>query len=164
MQDGSQVTFQIEPGPHPGTAHFPGGTTTAQAGIRAGDGYSTSPVITAGSTPGTFKVTAEVTESPATPRAVFTGTTLPQAATTAEIIGGNYQFGSAGNVFPAPLQVRILDQEGHPIPNPTAGVTVTGSATIYGRTTLNVQGDFSGGRSPLLATRPAAAGQPALPA
>jgi hypothetical protein len=145
VQDGSQVTFQIEPaGPHPGTAHFPGGTTTAQAGIRAGDGYSTSPVITAGSTPGTFQVTAEVTESPATPRAVFTGTTLPQAATTAEITGGNYQFGSAGSVFPAPLQVRILDQAGHPIPNPAAGVTVTGPATIYGHTTLNVQGDPDG--------------------
>ena len=145
VQDDSQVTFQIEPtGPHPGTAYFPGGTFTARAGIRAGDGYSTSPGITAGSTAGTFQVIAEVVESPATPRAVFTGTTLPQAATTAEITGGNYQFGSAGSVFPAPLQVRILDQAGHPIPDPTAGVTVTGPATIYGRTTLNVQGDPDG--------------------
>jgi hypothetical protein len=145
VQDGSQVTFQIEPaGPHPGTAHFPDGTTTARAGIRAGDGYSTSPVITAGSTAGTFQVTAEVAESPATPQAVFTGTTLPQAATTAEIAAGNYQFGSAGSVFPAALQVRVLDQEGHPIPSPTASVTVTGPATIYGRTALNVQGDLDG--------------------
>lgn len=145
VQDGSQVTFQIEPaGAHPGTAHFPGGTTTAQSGIRAADGYSTSPVLTAGSTAGTFQVIAEVAESPATPQAVFTGTTLPQAGTTAEITGGNYQFGSAGSVFPAPLQVRILDQDGHPIPNPTAGVTVTGPAAIYGRTTLNVQGDPDG--------------------
>jgi hypothetical protein len=145
VQDGSQVTFQIEPaGPHPGTAHFPDGTTTARAGIGAGDGYSTSPAITAGSTPGTFQVTAEVAESPATPRAVFTGTTLPQAATTAEITGGNYQFGSAGTMFPAPLQVRILDQAGHPVPDPAAGVTVTGPATIYGRTTLNVQGGPDG--------------------
>jgi hypothetical protein len=145
VQDGSQVTFQIEPaGPNPGTAHFPDGTTTARAGVRAGDGYATSPAITAGSRPGPFQVIAEVTESPATPRAVFTGTSLPQAATTAEITGGNYQFGSAGSVFPAPLQVRILDQAGHPIPDPAAGVTVTGPATIYGRTTLNVQGDSDG--------------------
>jgi hypothetical protein len=144
VQDGSKVTFQIEPtGPHPGTAYFPGGTTAAQTGIGA-DGYSTSPVITAGSTAGTFQVIAEVTESPAMPQAVFTGTTLPQAATTAEITGGNYQFGSAGSVFPAPLKVRILDQAGHAIPNPTAGVTVTGPAAIYGRTTLNVQGDPDG--------------------
>jgi hypothetical protein len=145
VQDGSQITFQIEPaGPHPGTAHFPGGTTTARTGIQAGDGYSTSPVITAGSTPGTFQVTAEAAESPATPQAVFTATTLPQAATTAEITGGNYQFGSAGSMFPAPLQARILDQDGHPIPDPAAGVTVTGPATIYGHTTLNVQGDPAG--------------------
>ena len=102
VQDSSQVTFQIEPGPHPGTAHFPDGTTTARAGIYPGDGHSTSPAITAGSTAGTFQVIAEVTESPYTPRAVFTGTTLEQAATTAEIVGGNYQFGSAGHRVPRP--------------------------------------------------------------
>lgn len=145
VQDSSQVTFQIEQaGPHPGTAHFPDGTTTARAGIYPGDGHSTSPAITAGSTAGTFQVIAEVTESPYTPRAVFTGTTLEQAATTAEIVGGNYQFGSAGTVFPAPLQARILDQAGHPIPSPAAHVTVTGPATIYGHTTLDVQGDLDG--------------------
>ena len=70
--------------------------TTARAGIGARDGYSTSPVITAGSAAGTFQVIAEVAEGPA--RAVFTGTTLPQAAITAEITGGNYQFGSAGRI------------------------------------------------------------------
>jgi hypothetical protein len=75
---------------------------------------------------------------------VFTGTTLAQAATTAEIVGGNYQFGSAGTVFPAPLQARILDQAGHPIPDPAARATVTGPATIYGHTTLDVQGDTDG--------------------
>ena len=145
VQDGEEVTFQIEPsGPNPGEAYFPGGTTTARAGIDAADGHSTSPAITAGSRAGSFQVIAEVIESPYTPRAVFTGTTLPQAATTAEIVGGNYQFGSAGTVFPAPLQARILDQAGHPIPSPAARVTVTGPATIYGETTLDVQGDLDG--------------------
>src|SRR6202044_3862051 len=72
--NGSQVTFEIVPaGPHPGTAHFPGGTNTARAGIRAADGYSTSPPLTAGSTAGTFQVIAEVAESPYAPQTAFTG-------------------------------------------------------------------------------------------
>jgi hypothetical protein len=143
--NGSQVTFEIEPtGPNPGTAVFANGQTTATAGINAGDGHATSPRLTAGRTAGTFQVTAVVLDSPTVPRAVFHGTTLPQAPTTAEIIGGNYQFGSADSFFPAPLQARILDQAGHPIPLATGQATVTGPATIYGQTSLPVQADSDG--------------------
>ena len=31
-----------------------------------------------------------------------------------EVSGGNYQFGSADSLFPAQLQVRVLDQAGNP--------------------------------------------------
>ena len=117
--DGSKVTFQIEPtGPQPGSATFADGQTSATAGINASDGHATSPALVAGSRAGTIKVSAEVPQSPSAPAAVFTATTLPQAPTTLEVAGGNYQFGSAGSLFPSPLQVRVLDQAGHPIPCP----------------------------------------------
>jgi hypothetical protein len=143
--DGSTVTFQIEPtGPQPGSATFADGQTTATAGINASDGHATSPALVAGSRAGTIKITAEVPQSPSAPEAVFTATTLPQAPTTLEVAGGNYQFGSAGSLFPSPLQVRVLDQAGHPIPSPAAHAKVTGPATIYGQTSLDVAGDQDG--------------------
>ena len=143
--DGSKVSFQIEPtGPQPGSATFADGQTSATAGINAADGHATSPALVAGSRAGTMKITAEVPQSPDAAEAVFTATTLPQAPTTLEVAGGNYQFGSAGSLFPSPLQVRVLDQAGHPIPGPAAHAKVTGPATIYGQTSLDVAGDQDG--------------------
>jgi hypothetical protein len=139
--DGSKVTFQVEgSGPHPGTATFANGQTTATAGINASTGNATSPALTGGNTPGTFRVRAYVPQGPIQPEADFTGTTLPQAATTIEVAGGNYQFGSASSPFPAQLKVRVLDQAGNPLYLQNAHVTVTGPAALYGRTSLDVQG------------------------
>ena len=141
VADGSKVTFQVEgSGPQPGTATFADGQTTATAGINASTGYATSPVLTGGNTPGTFRVRAYVPSSRYSPEADFTGTTLPQAATTIEVAGGNYQFGSADSPFPAQLNVRVLDQAGNPLYLQNAHVTVTGPASLYGRTSLDVQG------------------------
>jgi hypothetical protein len=142
--DGSTVTFQIEgSGPSPGTATFANGQTTATVGINAGTGYATSPALTGGNTPGTFRVRAYVPQGPIQPEADFTGTTLPQAATTIEVAGGNYQFGSANSLFPTQLKVRLLDQAGNPLSLQNAHVTVTGPAILYGHTSVDVQGTQS---------------------
>lgn len=143
--DGSKVTFHAEPtGPHPGTATFPGGQTTATVGISAGNGYATSPTLTAGRVPGTFTVTATVWQSPNVPQAAFTGTTLPQASTTIEVLSGNYQFSSESRLFPAQLQARILDQAGNPVRLPSGHISVTGPAALYGRTSVEFQGTAEG--------------------
>jgi hypothetical protein len=89
-------------------------------------------------------VTATVPQSPALPGATFTGTTLPQAASTIEVRAGNHQFGSEGSVFPVRLQARVLDQAGNPIPDPSADVTVSGPATVFGRSSVGVQGGPDG--------------------
>jgi hypothetical protein len=145
VADGSKVEFRIEQaGPNPGLAEFTDGTTTATVGINSSNGYATSPAMVAGSRAGDIKVVALVPQAPAVPDTVFTGTVLPQAPTTLEVAGGNYQFGSSNSAFPAHLQVRVLDQAGNPIAWPTAHVIVTGPATIYGRTSLDVAGDQNG--------------------
>ena len=145
VEGGSKVTFRVEPtGSHPGTAAFPGGQASATAGIVAGDGYATSPTLTAGSTAGTFKVTASVPDSATQPETVFTGTTLPQAATTIEARAGDYQFSSEDNAFPVELKARVLDQAGQPVPNPSATVTVTGPAEVDGRSSTTIQGGPDG--------------------
>ena len=153
VQDDEKVDFTVQPvGPHPGTATFPGGHSWVTMDLGA-DGYATSPTLTGGNTPGTFTVIASVPQSPNAPEAVFTGTTLPQAPTTIEVQGGNYQFVSEDKVFPTPLQVRVLDQAGHPVYDPDANVTVTGPAWLYGRTSLTVAGGPDGVISmPLAAT------------
>ena len=66
-------------------------------------------MLTGGNTPGTFRVRAYVPSSRYSPEADFTGTTLPQAATTIEVAGGNYQFGSTNSPFPTQLKVRVLN-------------------------------------------------------
>ncbi|WP_300607161.1 hypothetical protein [Trebonia sp.] len=75
--DGSRVTFRVGPaGPRPGTAAFPGGQASATAGISAGNGYATSPTLTAGSREGTIAVTVSLPQSPNVPDVVFTATVV----------------------------------------------------------------------------------------
>jgi len=144
IRDDSKVSFHAEPsGPNPGTAAFAGGQTIATAGIGA-DGYATSPTLTAGSRAGTFTVTASVPQSPYLPEATFTGTTLPQVASAIELRAGNHQFASEGSAFPVELQARVLDQAGNPIPDPSADVTVSGPATVFGHSSVGLQGGPDG--------------------
>ncbi len=75
--DGSRVTFRVGPsGPRPGTAAFPGGQASVTAGISAGNGYATSPTLTAGSREGTIAVTASLPQSPSSSDVVFTETVV----------------------------------------------------------------------------------------
>jgi hypothetical protein len=81
--DGSKLSFQTEPtGPQPGSATFADGQTSATGGINAADGHATSPRAGRREQGGNHQDHPRGPQSPRTPEAVFTPTTLPKAPTT----------------------------------------------------------------------------------
>lgn len=143
----TRVRFSVRSG----TASFAGGSTVVDEPIRAPDGISTSPTLIAGSTPGTVQVAAEVLIGNV-PSATFTATITEQVPTTIRVTGGNYQFATPGAAFAVPLTARVLDQAGNPDAWAPVTATVTGPATIWGRTEAEIQTGQDGSVSlPLMA-------------
>ena len=151
MQDGTQVTYTVRPvgGQQSGSAVFANGQIQATAGIRAGDGLSSSPQLIA-QRAGTIQVTAEVLSSRYDPKATFDLVVVAQRPTTIDILNGNYQFVSPNSAFGSPLTVRVLDQVGHAIPGATTNFAVTGPALANGNSRYAPATDPNGQASALL--------------
>jgi hypothetical protein len=63
---------------------------------------------------------------------------LPDAPVAIELAGGNNQIGTVGHTFLDPLEVRVVDQYGNPVPNyPVTYVVTSGDATIVGNQVKN---------------------------
>ncbi len=151
VQDGTQVTYTVRPvgGQQSGSAVFANGQIQATAGIRAGDGLSSSPQLIA-QRAGTIQVTAEVLSSRYDPKATFDLVVVAQRPTTIDILNGNYQFVSPNSAFGSPLTVRVLDQVGHAIPGATTNFAVTGPALANGNSRYAPATDPNGQASALL--------------
>jgi len=105
-------------------ATFVGGGTSAQETTNV-EGQATSPVLEAGTTAGSFSVTATVTGATA---AVFTLADLASAPYAITPGVGSGQQAPLGADFAVPLAVTVTDEHG----NPVAGASVSFSAPTSG--------------------------------
>ncbi len=123
---------------------FAGGLATAVVTTNA-QGIATSPVFTAGTTPGVYSVTASVSGLFTTARFNLTNTvgTPASLVTTA----GTPQTATVHTTFNGALQAKVTDQFGNPVPN--ASVVFTAPATGAG-------GTFTGGLASVTAVSNAA--------
>jgi hypothetical protein len=106
-------------------ATFVGGGATAAVQTGTG-GTATSPLLVAGSTVGTFTVTATV--SGVTTPVTFTLTNVASAPTTLTVGTGSSQSTELGTTFAVPLAVTVTDTNG----NDVVGASVTFSAPHSG--------------------------------
>ena len=125
--DDETVAFAVTAGSSGATASFAGAATSATAETDE-DGQATSPDLTAGTTSGSFTVTASVTGVTSTASFTLTvGSGTPYAITAG---AGTSQEAEAGTDFAVPLAVTVTDSDG----NDVAGATVTFKAPSSGPT------------------------------
>lgn len=121
---GATVVFAVQASAGAGATFATGGANaTAQT---ASSGIATSPVLTAGTTPGAFTATATVQGVAA--YATFDLTDLAGSPATVTAGVGASQQVPAGSTFPVRLAVTVTDADR----NPVAGVTVTFAAPATG--------------------------------
>jgi len=121
---GTTVTFTVVTTSGAGATFVGGGAT---AGVQTGTGgTATSPMLVAGSTVGTFTVTATVNgvSAPVT----FSLTNLASAPTTLTVGTGSSQNTELGTAFAIPLAVTVTDTNG----NDVVGASVTFRAPSRG--------------------------------
>jgi hypothetical protein len=121
---GATVNFTVVTTSGAGATFVGGGATAAvQTGT---DGTATSPQLVAGSTVGTFTVTATVSgvSAPVT----FTLTNVASAPTTLAVGTGSSQDAELGTTFAIPLAVTVTDTNG----NDVVGASVTFRAPSSG--------------------------------
>ena len=129
---GTTVTFAVTAGTSGASATFAGAGTTATAQTDE-SGQATSPLLTAGTTSGSFTVTASVSGLSSTVSFTETvGAGTPDAITAG---AGTAQQAEAGTDFAVPLAVTVTDSNG----NDVGGAAVTFRAPSSGPT-----GVFSG--------------------
>ncbi len=147
---GASVDFQVA-ADKGATASFASGGTSAvvQTGY---DGRATAPQLLAGSTSGTFTVTATLagTSSGAAASggapATFSLTDVAGQAYAVTAGVGTSQTAQGGTAYAVPLAVTVTDVDG----NPVTGATVTFAAPPTGATGVFV----SGGRTAVVSTGP----------
>jgi len=125
---GVTVTFAVPASGATGT--FAGGATTATTDS---SGKATSPVFTAGTTAGSYKVTASAPG--ATAAASFSLTNTAGAAAKITATSGSGQTAQISTAFTSPLVATVVDSDS----NPVSGVTVTFTAPASG-----ASGTFAG--------------------
>jgi hypothetical protein len=128
---GVTVTFAVPTSGATGT--FAGGATTASTDS---SGKATSPVFTAGTTAGSYKVTASAPGATAAASFSLTNTATPASKITAT--SGSGQATQTSTAFPNPLVATVVDSNS----NPVSGVVVTFTAPASG-----ASGTFAGGAS-----------------
>ncbi|MGC8626650.1 MAG: hypothetical protein ACP5VR_03680 [Acidimicrobiales bacterium] len=120
---GADVNFAVVAEDGAG-ATFVGGGTSAQETTNA-EGQATSPVLEAGTTAGSFYVTATVTGATV---AEFTLADLASAPYAVTPGAGSGQEAPFGADFAVPLAVTVTDDQGHPV----VGASVSFSAPLSG--------------------------------
>jgi hypothetical protein len=128
---GTTVNFTVATASGAGATFVGGGATAAvQTGTT---GTATSPLLIAGSTVGTFTVTATVSgvSSPVT----FTLSTVASAPTTVTVGTGSSQNTELGTTFAVPLAVTVTD---------TNGNDVVGASVTFGAPRSGPSGVFAG--------------------
>jgi hypothetical protein len=124
---GAAVTFAAPSG-------GPGGTFAGSATVLTdATGLATAPTLTANTVAGNYAVTASAAGAGG---ASFSLTNTAGAPASITAVGGTPQSTAVGTAYAVPLQARVTDAFGNPVP----GVTVTFAAPAAG-----AGGTFSGG-------------------
>jgi Big-like domain-containing protein len=92
-----------------------GGGEVSDASTTTGANGQTSITRTLGPTAGEQHTVATATGLEGSPKVTFTHAATAGNASTVAIVSGNGQEAPAGSQLPAPLVVRVLDQDGNPI-------------------------------------------------
>jgi hypothetical protein len=132
------VTFAVVSG----SATFPEGRESAEVGI-SHEGNATAPELTAGPATGPVVVEASVADSAAT-SARFEETVAAFVPSELRAVSGAGQSALTGAHFMDPLVVQVLDQNGSGLSDVVVTFDVSGPASIYGRTSVEVGTNHDG--------------------